>query len=292
MSDEAFDASLDLLRRLDPKNISKNLNNICRLQPDLSDDLLSSIDTPLKVLKCSYNGDKLFLCCDYNRDGDLYRSPWSNKYIGDNTADDDAPYPSSHLRQLEIYANESFDIYRDLYYEGGISSVYLWDGDDDDEQIVNKSGDVEFSGVALFKKQINKSLDDLNNGSWDSIHVFEINPLNGSGAGSGEKFAEYKLTSTVILDLSTIENNDDISLSGNLTKQINKKIAYIDSMTHISNIGSIIENMESNLRNMLQEIYFSKTKDIIGDLRTIEKLDVQNEDKLKHKELISSFQSL
>ena len=30
---------------------------------------------------------------------------------------------------MEIEANELFDAYRELYFEGGTSSVYLWDLD-------------------------------------------------------------------------------------------------------------------------------------------------------------------
>lgn len=41
---------------------------------------------------------------------------------------------------MEVKANEAFDIYRDLYYEGGVSSVYLWNLDDG------------FAGVVLLKK--------------------------------------------------------------------------------------------------------------------------------------------
>ena len=71
---------------------------------------------------------RMYLLCDYNRDGDSYRSPWSNKYSP--PLDDDVFYPSDSLRALEVEANELFDIYRDLYYEGGgTSSVYLWDLD-------------------------------------------------------------------------------------------------------------------------------------------------------------------
>ena len=77
------------------------------------------------------------MICDYNRDGDSYRSPWSGDY---EPFISDGPVPSTNLRKLEVLANDSFDIYRDLYYEGGISSVYLWDQD---------SG---FAGVALLKK--------------------------------------------------------------------------------------------------------------------------------------------
>ena len=37
--------------------------------------------------------------------------------------------PSERLRKLEIDANHAFDQYREMYFEGGVSSVYLWDLD-------------------------------------------------------------------------------------------------------------------------------------------------------------------
>ena len=41
---------------------------------------------------------------------------------------------------MELKANEAFDVYRELYYEGGVSSVYFWNLDDG------------FAGVVLLKK--------------------------------------------------------------------------------------------------------------------------------------------
>lgn len=35
--------------------------------------------------------------------------------------------PSERLRKLELDANNAFDRYRDMYFEGGVSSVYFWD---------------------------------------------------------------------------------------------------------------------------------------------------------------------
>lgn len=35
--------------------------------------------------------------------------------------------PSERLRKLEIDANYAFDQYREMYFDGGVSSVYLWD---------------------------------------------------------------------------------------------------------------------------------------------------------------------
>lgn len=41
---------------------------------------------------------------------------------------------------MEMRANDAFDVYMELYYEGGISSVYFWDVDDG------------FAGCVLLKK--------------------------------------------------------------------------------------------------------------------------------------------
>ena len=48
--------------------------------------------------------------------------------------------PSERVRKMEIRANDAFDVYRELYYEGGVSSVYFWNLDDG------------FAGVVLLKK--------------------------------------------------------------------------------------------------------------------------------------------
>ncbi len=56
----------------------------------------------------------------------FYRSPWSNSY---EPPLDDGAMPSERLRKLEIDANAAFDQYREMYFEGGVSSVYLWDLD-------------------------------------------------------------------------------------------------------------------------------------------------------------------
>jgi capping protein beta len=61
------------MRRLPPQNVEENLSKLFNLvHPDLADELLSAIDQPLKVKRCSKTG-KDYLVCDYNRDGDSYR---------------------------------------------------------------------------------------------------------------------------------------------------------------------------------------------------------------------------
>lgn len=245
-----------------------------KLNPELSEDLLSSVDVPLGVLTDAKDNRK-FLICDYNRDLDSFRSPWSNEYhptLGDD--DDGKSYkPSGELRALEVSLNEGFDVYRDLYYEGGVSSVYLWN-DEEDGNI--KEG---FSGVVLLKKE-NETQGD----SWDSIHVVEV-------VVTGASSAEYKVTSTIILSLN--ESDSGATMNGNLVRQ-NSRTASIEAATglasHIVNIGSFIEDTESNLRNLLQQVYFDKNKDIVSELRSLVDLKQVNKDKLKQKELIKSLQ--
>ena len=69
----------DLLRRLPPSATAQNLAGIISLVPSLEEELLSSVDVGLTAKRCPASG-RDYLCCDYNRDGDSYRSPWSNDF--------------------------------------------------------------------------------------------------------------------------------------------------------------------------------------------------------------------
>lgn len=73
------------------------------------------------------------------------RSPWSNEYLPASTS---GPVPSSKLRQLEVSLNSAFDTYREMYFEGGISSVYLWDLDEDP----SGAKEMAFAGAVVLKK--------------------------------------------------------------------------------------------------------------------------------------------
>jgi capping protein beta len=105
-----LDSLLDLTRRLPPQNIEHNLAQLVDICPDLADDLLSSVDQPLKVQRCEATG-RDYLICDYNRDGDSHRSPWSNAYYPPLP---DGTVPSPNLRKLEEAANDAFDVYREM----------------------------------------------------------------------------------------------------------------------------------------------------------------------------------
>ena len=70
--DQQLDCALDLMRRLPPQQIERNLSDLIDLAPTLCEDLLSSVDQPLKIARDRKLG-KDYLLCDYNRDGDSYR---------------------------------------------------------------------------------------------------------------------------------------------------------------------------------------------------------------------------
>lgn len=291
LAEKKFDASLELLRRLDPREVTKNVSAICTVLQssndeegqELAQDLLSSVDTPLQVSVCGKT-KKQFLCCDYNRDGDLFRSPFSNEYYP-ATGDDESPYPSATLRQLEIKANESFDIYRDLYYEGsGLSSVYLWDTAEDEGANSLEEG---FAGVVLFKKET-----DDKSGKWDSIHVFEIVPESST-------MATYKLTTSVILDLQNSQSGESsLSLAGSMTRQTETtQTLSVEGGTlevaHLVNLGQLVERAEYNIRNLLQDVYFDKLKDImLKDLRSVGDISDKKAEDSKHSDLIKGLQGL
>lgn len=260
MTEQQLDCALDLMRRLPPQQIEKNLGDLIDLVPGLCEDLLSSVDQPLKIARDKTVG-KDYLLCDYNRDGDSYRSPWSNQY---DPPLDDGTVPSDRLRKLEIDANTAFDQYREMYFEGGVSSVYLWDLDHG------------FAGVILIKKAGDGSK--KIRGCWDSIHVVEVQEK------SSGRSAHYKLTSTAMLWLQTDKaGSGRMHLGGSLTRQQETDANVSDSNPHIANIGRLVEEMENKIRSTMNNIYFGKTKDIVNGLRQTEALsDVKQRETLRN----------
>ena len=169
-----------------------------------------------------------------------------------------------------------------MYYEGGISSIYLWDLDEG------------FAGVVLLKK----TSTDKKAAGWDSIHVFEVDERRTTGGGAAGKSAHYKLTSTVILHLAhnSGSKDDTMSLAGSMTRQLESTLALASSggalgadASHVVNIGKLVEDMEGKMRNLLQEVYFGKAKDVVGDLRSVQGLTGVNRERAAQREVIGSM---
>ncbi|KAL1522700.1 hypothetical protein AB1Y20_017676 [Prymnesium parvum] len=248
--DKRLTAALDLVRRMPPVRIEQTLEELVDLVPDLTDELLNTIDQPLQAAKDAQGNT--YLNCDYNRDGDSYRSPWTNTY---DPPIEDGVMPPPHLRTLEVAANDLFNSYREMYYEGGASSVYFWEPD-------NGTG---FAACVLFKKTVEAAKKGLTAGFWDAIHVVEMRPVD-------KETAHYKLTSTIMLSLDTdhstksTKGDASLKLSGSMTRQAEEKYAGAKDEDHLKNVGRMLEEMENRMRDSLQTVYFGRTKTTVNKM--------------------------
>jgi len=233
-----------------PSSIENSLAGLIELVPQLTDDLLNHVDQPLKVRKDPKTGRE-YILCDYNRDGDSYRSPWSNTYYPEL---EDGFLPTHRLRQMEIEANDVFDVYRKLYFETGQSSVYFFNTDEKEEK--------SFGACFLIHKDV-KATKGLTSGWWDSIHVFEVNATKGN-------MFEYKLTTTVMVSMG-VENEKvgTVDLSGSMTQQGTQTLPLDAEHPHIVNLGKMLEDMELKIRNYIEAIYIQKTREVINGMRKV-----------------------
>jgi len=233
-----------------PAFVENSLAGLIELVPELTDELLSNVDQPLRVEKDSSGRE--FIKCDYNRDGDSYRSPWTNTY---NPPVDDALYPPKRLRDLEVSSNSVFDSYRKLYFEGGISSVYFFETDQSNQEA--------FGAAFLIHKDVEagKAID---KGFWDSVHVFDVTP----DAEKKGNFV-YKLTTTVMVSMG-MNNKEagDIDLSGNMTRQDTQSLACSKEKPHLIQMGSMLEDMELRIRNTIEGVYIQKTREVVNGIRS------------------------
>ncbi|KAL2519852.1 putative F-actin-capping protein subunit beta [Forsythia ovata] len=145
--------------------------------------------------------------------------------------------------------NRDADSYR--YYEGGVSSVYMWEDENEGFVacfLIKKDGSMSGHGRRGY----------LQEGAWDAIHVIEVR--------QEEEIAHYSLTSTVMLSLTTNdESSGTFNLSGSIRRQMNMDLPVSEG--HLCNMGRMIEEMESKLRNSLDQVYFGKTKEMVCTLR-------------------------
>ena len=254
MSEEAV---YDLLRRVPPAKIEARLYDVIHLRPDLTDTLLSTVDIPLKIVEdTETNGS--FVACDFNRDLDSFRSPFSSKYFPPLP---DGQQISQRLRKMEIKANNAFNAYRQLYFQGGISSVYLWDVDD------------KVIGFGVFiKNEIDTTLrsGEAIKGTIDCSDVVEIDESSSK--------ATYTLTSSVLLKVSVdVKMGTPLTISGSTAdrKSVTKEWKTDDD--HIINVGELVESNAARFRDTINTIYVSKMKQIVDLIANQNTNDVQRQ---------------
>lgn len=233
----------DILRRVPPANIEPRLYDAIHLCPDLTDNLLSTVDIPMKIVQdTAANGQ--FVACEFNRDLDSHRSPLSNQYFPPLADGQKIP---DRLRQIEIKANQAFNAYRHLYFEGGICSVYLWDIED------------KIFGFGVFiKNEINTRLrgGQKISGCIDCSDVIEVDESSGQ--------ATYTMTSSVLMHVDIdIGLSQPLNISGSTAdRKVAKKPWKIDD-DHIVNVGELVESNSAHFRDTIENIYVAKMKQIV-----------------------------
>lgn len=218
-----------------------------------------------------------FLLCDHNRDGNCYRSPWSNTYFPPL---DDGFRPSEKLRKLELYANEVWDVYRELYYgkSGSVSSVYLWEKDNNED---GRNATDGFAGCLLIKNTLKQEGGSIALGEWNSIHVVDVGAVK-------EGKCMYNITTTVLISLEP-SGGGSSTISGTLSRQ-NKRECCVSlasrdeiniaggvNTSHIVNIGKMIEEVETNMRSEMDSLYIQKTRNVVDMMWTDERSNVSTE---------------
>lgn len=260
MDQKKLESSIKIIRSLPINKLEQSLNAITNLiydEDEVLNAFLQKIDNPLNICKDDILGD--YIKCEYNRDGDSYRSPHSNSYF---PPQEDAKYPPTELRDLEIKLNKIFSIYTRAYYSPAtVSSVYVWELGDNRED--------GFAVAVLIKNSISLEKE-VESGTWESSNFITVT-FNNLNDGKGTIEAIYKLTTTLMLQMSFNHKVcGKANLSGSMTRQYTQtKVVknYLDETQHVENIGSMIEEMENNIRVIIEEIYIKKSKEIIDTAR-------------------------
>jgi len=81
----------------------------------------------------------------------------------------------------------------------------------------------------------------------------------------------------------------DVSLSGSMTRQVEQDCPLANPAGHIVNVGKLVEDMEIKMRNLLSEVYFGKTKDVINELRSVEGSEMRQKETNLRNELLGAF---
>lgn len=224
----------------------------------LPPSLRSQLEFPLQTAVDSDMKDKPFIVCEMNTSNGVSRSPWSNTFyprpLSPQEGIEASLLPSEKLRAMEKEANELFEAYKELYYLGGsqaaVSSVYF------------KESDAGYKACFLLKKVV-EDHEYVNLGVWESMSTVDVQ-LNEAG-----NEATYKLNTTVMLTMKVKRDNvGDTNISSFLSKQA-EIFSKVDAVkTPIAVMGRMIEDVETELRLSLSDVYIHKTKDILDSLRS------------------------
>jgi len=246
---------LDILRHSNPLKMEHSMQMLSMAFLDEEEELTfcGRVDLPLKVQKPA-GGKKPFISCDYNRDGDSFRSPWDNEYFPPIEEEDYEPLkPDEWLRNLETTMNSVVQVYRHQYFsKQGVSNAYCWAMDTGGSNQPEKR---KFGCCVVISKDF-EAAETVGNGTWNSMHVVSCQP-------DGDSTYSYECIGSLILEIKKEDKGiGNLSIAGSVSAMENLKNQKvhpdhrIDS--HVQNIGKLIEDLESGLRRNITSQYMGK----------------------------------
>eukprot|EP00477_Mikrocytos_mackini_P000324 GAHX01000344.1.p1 GENE.GAHX01000344.1~~GAHX01000344.1.p1 ORF type:complete len:300 (-),score=59.00 GAHX01000344.1:49-948(-) len=260
---ERIKSCLNIVRRVSPENPDSNIKALISIAPDMEDELLQRIDKPLETGTDEIGNP--YVKCEYNRDGQSHRSPYTNKYSP--PIEDSDFYPSDKLRALEKDMNSLLKVYKEYYYGGdAISSAYAWD-------LEEKSFACALVIKNLIKeKRVMKDLhvesDFPTSGIWNSINVVSVTKE------SDTKY-NYRCFCTVYITMDTdlnVENNthkkEKFKVNGYNTLERTSSMSVDKNKPqrdHIVNIGQLMEAVESEIRSSSLDIFINRMQSTTMD---------------------------
>jgi capping protein beta len=243
------EAGRDLIRHTDPKGVEERIFEVIKLNPATTEDILAQIDVPLKTATDSAGNQ--YVLCDYNRDSDSYRSPFTNAYLpalpkGIVLPDD--------LREMEVMANRGFQSYLRQYFDSGVISVYCWECDN------------HAFGVGVFvKKDITGAAQGLNqiSGSISCSDVCEVRAVSRQ-----QKLYRYSLVSSAIVARHwSCRSGKPIALGGNVNDAREADGVAAKNLDHLVTIGGMIEANADRFVEKIRGIYASKMREILSYMK-------------------------
>jgi F-actin capping protein, beta subunit len=254
-----MDSAQSILEKTPPSDLEKNLNWFRKLlqdNPDASNALVTKYPIPFYVVEPKCDGERPFLACGYNRNGDnQHRSPWTNTLHPKGEDKDDANLEENEeLRLLETTFNEVWDSYKNLYYgHDSVGSVYLKDTEEG-----------AFEGLFCIQKT-------TSSGSWNSVSFVRANE-------PGDKECTYIVETSLCLilepsigdEVGGCSSKADISLTSSkyVTKACKIQRHKVPlNVSHIEHIGTLIEANEIDLRSNMEKVLIPKNLEIMDTIQ-------------------------
>mmetsp|Transcript_8821 Transcript_8821/g.22190 ORF Transcript_8821/g.22190 Transcript_8821/m.22190 type:complete len:534 (-) Transcript_8821:79-1680(-) len=246
----------------------------------------------LPLIPCQPTSEKPFFQTPFNTidsTTETYESPWDREAYtgredsctkstgggGNNkkraeSSSKLSPAMQSDVDGFQDAANEVWDAYRQLYYgHDAVGSVFV--------RPTKTATDASPALEAVFA--VSKKVEDGSTAQWQSVHIVQVGPPD---LGSTDKTCDYTVDSAVWCDLHPAvaakgqkyysDTAARIDLSSLLTKSTSRTCKLlkpdvtaklqIPVTSHIENIGSLIEQVEADIRSQMERVSMPKTTEV------------------------------